>query len=594
MEKYTVESPSGKRVTFEWEGKEPPTDVDMDEIFALAEKSDAPKKMSAKEKALAGVRKQLAKPSVTDITRNPEWWRGSGEMAGALIGGKIGAPLGLLGMAGGGILGYLGGKYGERAIAGEPTSLKQIPKDIKSALLQEAVGHGAGAAVRGVAKTAGKLPIFNKPGRVKPEIAERLKLAEELEAGGEQLFTPGEVTEKPAIGAIQAQLDSSMITRNVSSKSNQKKLSALTEFAERMQNKIGEPSFPDVQGKSVQEAIKKHYKQFQAAANKLYNEIPVPPNTPIETKNMRDVAIGISDELGKLKNPSLTRILKIAESGVETGAAELPYTWVQLRSDHSVLKKVIARTSDRNLKRQLIDLSNAIGDDVTAFADTVGDPKLKEILTRANEFYKYGDEIYAGIRDLTNKEIQSIIKTEKPGDIAKMIFTPRKHNIDQITRVRKVSGPAFQNIKASFVSDALGQADQAFSPTAYMKWWNNYPDRVRKTIFAPDEYSGLAKLYKFSDMATKITKENINPSKSGVFVGNFWTIIQAVKHPVLMSSGGLSMRRFAKAYFTNPAFRRQVVNGLNAPATSGEAAKAAARLTAIISQLGPEDDLRED
>jgi hypothetical protein len=67
MPRYTVESPEGKRVTFEWNDPTPPTDADMEEVFASVAKPAEPEPAQAPEpKSLAVKTADLIRPELSD------------------------------------------------------------------------------------------------------------------------------------------------------------------------------------------------------------------------------------------------------------------------------------------------------------------------------------------------------------------------------------------------------------------------------------------------------------------------------------------------------------------------------------------------
>ena len=93
MPKYTVEdSQTGKRVTFEWAAPNPPTDIDMEEVFSVA-RQEHPEKFTPVQ--------ELAKSAVG--VEKPSFLKSLAKSTGRFVGGLFGGPIGQ----------YAGEKIGE-------------------------------------------------------------------------------------------------------------------------------------------------------------------------------------------------------------------------------------------------------------------------------------------------------------------------------------------------------------------------------------------------------------------------------------------------------------------------------------------------
>lgn len=132
MATYTVENPqNGRKVTFMWDGKEAPTESDIDVIFAEADKlkpPPGPTELTAEEQfaaknpnlyGLYGAGRALLRTGI----------EGAGTAGGAALGAMSPIPGGALAGAG---AGYAGSTRAADALLGEPvdTSVGGIAKDV--------------------------------------------------------------------------------------------------------------------------------------------------------------------------------------------------------------------------------------------------------------------------------------------------------------------------------------------------------------------------------------------------------------------------------------------------------------------------------
>ncbi len=158
MPKYTVEDKAGKRITFEWSGSEPPTDSDMEEVFAAA-KTEEPKAGPTSTNTIAKTAYDVYKPVM----------QGIGVVAGGGAGAVAGAPTGpgavATGIAGGalgyGIMGNVADRIGEATGAIKPMGLeessKTAVKDIDSGAMIHMGGEVLGKIVPPVVGFFGKI-----------------------------------------------------------------------------------------------------------------------------------------------------------------------------------------------------------------------------------------------------------------------------------------------------------------------------------------------------------------------------------------------------------------------------------------------------
>lgn len=526
-----------------------------------------------KETIMDRVRREVIPTTTEPVSTtpvDPAW-----KMVAPAIGSGLGSAAGLLAGPGApavvpafGALGYMAGEAFNRAVQNQPTTANDVISDASKGMGQEIAGGLLNKAVG----------YLGKGKTITPAMAEKQDLASELAQvnNGKNVMTPADITGSMKNAALETQLNKSIVTGNIAQKAHAEKVAALGKYAEKVQSEIGPSITRTMAGEEAQKSTKVNYKQFMDAAQKLYNEIPVDKEAIVPVASLSETAASMSDELGKIGNPTIKKILGVAETNV-------PYKWGELLQDKSAIQKVIARTSDANTKRMLYKINNAIMDDISAFSTTAS-PEIKPLLEKANKFYAYGNELYAGVKAFRDPEIKQLLKTTKPDEIVNMFFKPKKENIASIARLKRVAGAGYQDLKAAWTADVMSRgADGTFSPLQFSKTWKAYPEAVKKEMFTPTEYEGLNKLAKLSEMS--LTSESLagNPSGSGVFGGNFWTLIQMFRHPVLMSAGGLTANGFAKAYFTNPKFQKLLIEGMKFPPGSAKAAEIAGKIGTIAA-----------
>jgi len=162
MPKYTVkDKATGKTITFNWKMDTPPTDADMEEIFAAA----SPKPVEQSPGFVGGLSQEFGgtvpKFDIPDM-------RGTGGAIGAATGAALGAPLGIPGMAGGGVIGGAGGEAIEQLITraigkGGPKTAEEAVKRMNVQGAFGGAGEMVGPALKPVAMFGVKHAAKLKP-----------------------------------------------------------------------------------------------------------------------------------------------------------------------------------------------------------------------------------------------------------------------------------------------------------------------------------------------------------------------------------------------------------------------------------------------
>lgn len=204
MPTYTVKnSTTGKTVTFNWNGDAPPTDTDMEEVFATANagtSSQEPPPMAPIEGASpyeAGgmpTRKDLA-PVGRPMTET------AFQMAGEAIGGGLGGPPGLLA---GGTAGYTAGTYAGDLLFGD--SERSLPRRIGEGAALTTIPFGIGQGIKHLGKGAVRSALKIPPTQISKKAADQVVdtvVEENLRVG------QGGVTKaKKVINTVEKRLDS--------------------------------------------------------------------------------------------------------------------------------------------------------------------------------------------------------------------------------------------------------------------------------------------------------------------------------------------------------------------------------------------------
>ena len=182
MSEYTVkDNHTGKTVTFKWNAKEPPTNADMEEVFAAAAQMKAPPGWNEGKVMTAPAGWDEGTPIIDPYDEKPRgiidpydpaptpsgltpmsFGRPALEIGGMTVGGLLGTPAGPVGSVAGAGLGYGIGKGIADMIERKPQpstvsgALLSGAKDVGTGMLTEATGQVAGVALGKGLQYAGK------------------------------------------------------------------------------------------------------------------------------------------------------------------------------------------------------------------------------------------------------------------------------------------------------------------------------------------------------------------------------------------------------------------------------------------------------
>lgn len=538
---------------------------------------DLPGKVKAKEELKPATWQQKYGPYI----------RNALEYGGATAGGLLTAPVAIATGPGAPITeaagigaGYLAGKTTADYILGPPKNAAEATKgiisDIPESLMVGMSGPVGGKVIGGLAR---KASVFGMPTTdITPEMASRIV---EAETSGVP-YTIADISQKKSHAIIEAQLRRNAGSADIAHKFVQKQYAALQDFAKNIQSKVfGGASDELSAGQVAQKGAKVRYGSFQAKARKLYEDVPVDGATKIETKTLANVAGENYDELGKINNQTVKRILNITRKdtvATETGLLDATgkpittkapaYTWQELLADQSSLRKMARTTNDYNLKRIYKGLVNAINDDVAAFAEKTQDPNVKNALDDAVSFYRDGDAKFPGIRVWRDNQIANMVKTNSPEDIVKKFFKayPNKSDISRLKST--VGSKGFQDLKRAWLDDLLTKGEgQSFSPAKFATAYDRYRAGGNLDVMLnSQEKKGLDMLYDISKRINAAERLAGNPSGTGQI--NINDLFRWVRHPISKTVETIGANRFAELYFNNYNFRMKVFNLLERAPTA--------------------------
>ena len=531
------------------------------------------------------------------------------EAGGLVLGGMagtVGATPGVGTLAGAG-LGYAGARSLTSA-AGQALGAEQ-PKTIVQQGRQ-AIGDIATGATMEAGGRILPYALTMKPQAAPPlaaDVASRLAVAKKV---GTEL-TPAQATQKPALAYTEEQLRRNILTANKVAKFDAAQEEAVANFAGRIQEKAGGKIGAEEAGQIAQEVGKARKSAWTVLKDMMFDKVPVAKDTLIETNNYRSAATGHLDELGKLENTPMQRILDIARKSVGmevkykpqgivdasgnpfVGGGMPKYTWEQLRSDQSYLRKAAQTTSDFNKKRMFNSLASAIDKDIEAFAETTNNPALTSKLKEAIKYFREGDASLPGVTSFRDKKIANMLQSNSPEKILDLFVKPNNAS-DMIRLTRVIGEDGTKAIKQAWLEKLFTQGqEQSFNAAKFATSFEKYTktgDHTLGTFLKKDEIAGLKLLSEhIRDLQfTRNVAENV--SKSGVHGINAATLYNYVRHPIASVVTSIGANKMANLYFNNPEFKKQLIYGMRIEPTSMQKAMdAASRLSSIagISMFGP-------
>ena len=418
-------------------------------------------------------------------------------------------------------------------------------------------------------------------------------------------LTPAQIGKAKSTTYLEAQLRKNMWSADEVAAFDAEQQQALQDYAQKVQKtEFKGRNDPASAGEVAKDSAWNRIKAFRKRGGQLYDQVPVKPNTPVETNGMASAATEHLEELGKMESPTIKRILGIAQKSetpatvktspivdefgrpINTETPSKPaYTWQELRSDISELGKMSNAEKDYGRKRIYNDLIRGANNDIAVFAESVDNPEIKKQLELANKYWRHGDSIFGpirtgvdfpGMKDFGRKSIRKLMKEESTEKIGRQFFKASP-NASDIRALREVAGEnAFNEIRQSWFEDMITKGeDQSFSHNRFITAYDKYKMSGNlDEMLTKSQREGLDKLYEISRLVAWSEKAAGNPSGTGAM--NLNNLMKWVRHPVYAAIEARGAKDLAKNYFNNPEFQKKLVYGLKLPAASPKA-KVAAR-----------------
>jgi hypothetical protein len=526
------------------------------------------------------------------------------EVGGSIAGGALAAPFNLIAPGVAEALG-VGGGYATGKMAAdlfdEMTGIKeQTPpwEKIKEAVVTDIPTMAAlGPVGSEVLTSAMGLGELTKPGvKAAMDAADKAAIpagrqatvaaAQALSERTGVPLAPDQQSLQRSTAYMRQQLNKHMATSDEAAAFADEQQAAMQNYSQRVlhQDLGGAPDSPASAGQAVKDAAWERSQAFQKKAGKIYDSIPVNPETPIATPALRQAGTEHAEAIGKLESPAVKRVLGVAQSSEETQVGKLvdasgnpltketvpTYTWEQLRADQSELGKLAEKTKDWHQKSILNDLRFAINDDIAAFAESVDNPEIKKRLDLANKYYRHGDSIFGpppadalpGVETWKDAQIRNMMRTKSPEDIGRGFFKAQPNESD-IMRLKSVAGTEpYNEMLQSWFQDLVTRGeDFSFSPQRFQTAYENYRRSGNLDVMlTAKQRAGIDDLYELSRRINKMERATGNPSGTGQTMVN--DLGKWLSHPLTSAMQTIGMKRLAKLYFTDPGWQATFAKGL--------------------------------
>lgn len=178
----------------------------------------------------------------------------------------------------------------------------------KAALATEDVAAGA------MSKTKDAISKLIRKGEVSPEVLKRIKMYEDANIP----WTAADVLESKSLGLVESNLRKNVASADIATKFDKVRADAADRFArEIQQTKFGGKMDKDIAGKAAQEAGWKRLETHRRIKDKMFVDMPMAPDTLIETKNLSSTANALVDEIGPTESGLLSRIKALGKDSME-------------------------------------------------------------------------------------------------------------------------------------------------------------------------------------------------------------------------------------------------------------------------------------
>ena len=526
---------------------------------------------------------------------------GVSEAVGVALGGGLGMQLDRM------LQKYAGTK--QEPTQGERVAGKQVGPWLDAGA-DVATMLGAGALAPELMAAKPGLQVLGSPGA--KEVGKAAAASAESALGRRLLsqktevpLTPAQIGQSKGTTFVEAQLRKNMWSADDVAAFDSEQQKALQDYSRSVQKEnFGGTNDPVSAGTAVKDSAWDRVTKFRQRGSKLYDEVGVPAETPVDTKALSSAATEHIEELGKLESPTIKRILGITQNAeipaevstssivdaqgrpIQTETPAKPaYTWQELRSDISDLGKMAAKETDWNKRRIYNDLARAANNDISTFAETVENPEIKAKLNTANKFWRHGEGIFGpsrtgvdlpGMETWGRKQIKRLLREESPEKIGSQFFKANP-NQSEIRALREAAGEkGFNEIRQSWFEDMISKGEEgSFNHNRFITAYNKYRQSGNlDEMLTKTQREGIDRLYQISKAVAWSERMAGNASGTGHMVIN--NLNKWISHPMRAVAQAVGTKKFSQKYFNDPQFQKKLVEGLKLPAASLKA-KAIAR-----------------
>ncbi|UXO93935.1 ejection protein [Pseudanabaena phage Pan3] len=440
-----------------------------------------------------------------------------GSIAGFGYGeGPQSVPNALLGAGGGALLGYAGGRVGERLMARGATN-RQAQMN-RNALLQDAADQGidllpadvGGGVARGATAAAGQFPV--SAGRMAEAVAN---------------------------------------SRN-----------SVGEAIERTATAVGNPTNSEMTGNAIRRAGQSIIDRSQAVGRQLYERaermasgVSVRPATAVQA---------IDDQIAQLRQaenvnaPLITELQRFRED-----LARAPYVPVSVMRDLRSAAGKLARSEDLRAtpaQRVFGEVMRSLADDIDNGLQAAGRGNAAAAFRRADNLWRdrieYIDEVLEPImgRNRSGEQIMGAIDA----------MTRDRGNASRLRQViRALDDRELGDLRASIIqrlgtrrADEMQTADDVFSPANFLANWENMSRQSKEALFSGELRRNLDQIANVA-AAMRGSSRFTNSSNTGGVVG--WLLTGGAFATDLTAFGaGLAGQAALGRLMTSPGFTRWV------------------------------------
>lgn len=570
----------------------------------------------------AGTPPPTWRDTVRDLSRKT--LPAAGMLVGAAKGAAVGAPAGPPGMFVGGLAGAaIGGMAGEGASMGVETLVGAPPPSVdaagrrlastgQSALVAEATGHG----VVGAAKAVGRTLLAPAKGKLAAHAEEALKTF--TDSAGRTHVLPSEVSTSRVLHVAENVAEGSLLGGGKISAVRQARQQLAEQKVQQVLETLGPRVGPKQAGASVLSAREHAVKAFRGAEQIEWNKFrEAAKDLPIATPRLDRFLAELSGrEAGAiLPNAGATAARSVAQlapdaeailiGGSPTAFKTLPVSVQQaiLQTEGAMPSRLSAAQFQRtvsDLNKLVRSLGRAAERDPSTYNAQLGlakklqslaqddllevldqSPKAADAYDAARALSRFGNE------KLFNDEVMSVVAKAPEKIVATLL---RRDNSTAIEAVRRaVPADSFATVQR----EALDRVLQPNPQTGEIAW-SAVADRLSQ--LGPDTLSAMFPRGHHDEIA-RVTRLMLKLGQRSDGTGKLAVQLSQAGSVIGIASGRLT--RTAATILLTPAAMMRIFSsqqglkwlttGLEAPAGSAAAIKAATQLATFLAQQADDD-----